>query len=160
MGRGGLRNETRDYLGNQPEAIFRRSSMVARKGTGPSSERNWNLPTILADEGSQKFCFPSFLSVMLDQEKTPELKPCACRAATSTNWPGQPCVACQGLGKVMVPQPARVCSRCEGTGRARHAQRVLGFLCDACWGSGWMAAVWVKSLPTANPSGIIGNSNF
>ena len=42
----------------------------------------------------------------------------------------------------MVLKTAKECSRCGGTGRARHAQPVLGFLCEACWGSGWAEATW------------------
>jgi len=42
----------------------------------------------------------------------------------------------------MVPKPAKECSRCGGTGQARHARPVLGFLCEACWGSGWEEARW------------------
>ena len=45
----------------------------------------------------------------------------------------------------MVPQPVRVCSRCDGTSRARHAHPVFGFTCEECWGSGWAAAVWAGS---------------
>ena len=40
----------------------------------------------------------------------------------------------------------RSCPRCDGAGRARHAHPVFGFACEACWGSGWRAAVWVRAI--------------
>jgi len=70
-------------------------------------------------------------------------RPCACCAGT---WPlpsEQPCVACRGFGHVMVPEPAQSCTRCGGKGRVWQPHLLFGFVCEACLGSGWMAARWI-----------------
>ena len=52
--------------------------------------------------------------------------------------PGQSCVACHGLGHVMVPQPAQRCSQCEGKGSVLLEHPVFGFICEGCWErAGW-----------------------
>jgi len=103
---------------------------------------------ISADERWRASVFLLYFFVMINQEKSYELRPCACCAATWLYPSEQPCVACHGIGHVSVPQPVRACSRCGGAGRARHAHPVFGFACEACWGSGWEAAVWVHPHPS------------
>ena len=67
-------------------------------------------------------------------------KPCAYCACS-----GQPCVACKGMGYVMVLQPCCACSQCGGTGRLKHPDPPWGLRCQSCWGSGWQTALWIKS---------------
>jgi len=85
---------------------------------------------------------------MINQDKSYGLRQCACCTTIWLYPPEQPCVACHGIGQVMVANPVRECPRCNGTGRARHAHPVFGVTCDACWGSGWRAAVWVPKTVT------------
>src|SRR5262245_50368084 len=72
----------------------------------------------------------------MDTEKTCGVERCA-----YCLWAGQPCVACDSLGYIVVEQPARECSHCGGQGRLEHSQQLWGLRCQACLGTGWQAVM-------------------
>ena len=72
----------------------------------------------------------------MDTEKT-----CGVERCSYCLWAGQPCVACDSLGYVVVEQPARECSHCGGQGRLEHSQQLWGLRCQACLGTGWQAVM-------------------
>src|SRR5262245_33151919 len=83
-------------------------------------------------------CFLVLFSLtIMEHEQTYERRHCA-----SCTHAGQLCVACHGVGWVMVLQPCHACSQCGGTGRATREQSIWGFRCLTCWGSGWEPAQW------------------
>ena len=72
----------------------------------------------------------------MDAEKTYDIERCA-----YCLWAGEPCVACDSLGYVVVEQPARQCSHCGGQGRVGHLRQLWGLRCQACLGTGWQAVM-------------------
>lgn len=47
------------------------------------------------------------------------------------------CNACGGIGRLLVAQPARKCSRCGGDGRATDRTTYSYPFCIDCSGTGW-----------------------
>jgi len=61
------------------------------------------------------------------------VKCCGCNG-TSKNG-GFPHAACNGNGKVEVPEPPEKCVSCKGTGWGIPPNS--GYPCEACGGTGW-----------------------
>ncbi len=68
------------------------------------------------------------------------VKCCGCNGTGNNNgMPGNngyKHTACNGKGKVDVPEPPEKCVRCNGTGWA-NASPGNGYPCDSCGGTGW-----------------------